>query len=156
MASLAIQTLPAAWLANPAHGSPVPQRRIRALVVSPKLEVRRALLRTLEALPADVIACSSRTHAEGVLSNQVMEIVFCDAHLPDGLYSDLIHPNHWERRIPRVVVTTVTGDWNLRFEALRKGGFDVLRCPWYATDVELTIILALREEDQVAFFHAVA
>jgi DNA-binding NtrC family response regulator len=97
-----------------------------------------------------VIACSTQTQAEDVLSRQTVDVVFCDEHLPDGSYDELIHPNHFDRRIPRVVVTTRTGEWDLYFEAVTKGAFDVIRSPWYASDVEMAVIRAQREESQLA------
>lgn len=114
------------------------------------MEVRRPLLRTLEALSVDVIVCSTRAQAEEVLSRQAVEIVFCDEHLPDGSYCELIHG------IPRVVVITRTGEWEFYFEATSKGAFDVIRSPWYATDVELAVIRALRDQDQATFSRSVA
>jgi hypothetical protein len=77
------------------------QRHVHALVVSPRLELRKALLHVLESLSADVICCSSRAQAEEVLFHQCFEVVFCDEHLPDGSYADLIHADHCEHRIPR-------------------------------------------------------
>ena len=93
----------------------------------PNIEIRRPLLRTLEALSTDVIVSSTRTQAQEVLSMQTVDAVFCDEQLPDGSYDDLIHSNHWD---PRIVVTTRTGEWELYFEAVRKGVFDVIRSPW--------------------------
>jgi DNA-binding NtrC family response regulator len=148
MPSLSLEARPHVSLSNTLPGSATSQRHVRALVVSSNPEVRRPLLRTLESLSADVIVCSTRTQAEEVLCKQAVEIVFCDEHLPDGSYDELIHANHWEHRIPRVVVTTRTGEWDLYFEAVTKGAFDVIRSPWYATDVEMAVIRALREEDQ--------
>src|SRR5438477_7421284 len=97
------------------NNAAVPLQRARALLVSTDMDVRRPLLRTLEALSADVIVCSSRAQAEEVLSRQAVEIVFCDEHLPDGSYSDLIHSSGPDHGIPRVVVTTRTGEWELYF-----------------------------------------
>ena len=105
---------------------------------------------------ADVTVCSTREQAEDVLSRQAVEIVFCDDRLPDGSYDDLIHREHYDHRIPRVVVTTRTGEWELYFQTIAKGAFDVIRAPWYATDVEMTVIRALREEDRRKFSRAVA
>jgi DNA-binding NtrC family response regulator len=142
----------------PVHSSPVfrrkpeistLQRHVHALVISPRLELRKALLRVLESLSADVISCSSRAQAEEVLSHQSFEVVFCDEHLPDGSYADLIHADHLEHRIPRVVVAARIGEWELYLEAMRKGAFDVVRAPWHATDVEMTVIRALHEEEAV-------
>jgi DNA-binding NtrC family response regulator len=144
-------------LASQTNGSAsMPLQRIRVLLVSPDMEVRRPLLRTLEALSANVIVCSTRAQAEEVLSSQTVEIVFCDEHLPDGSYCDLIHSFDSDHGIPRVVVTTRTGEWELYFEATTKGAFDVIRSPWYATDVELAVVRALREQNQAAFSPAVA
>jgi DNA-binding NtrC family response regulator len=123
------------------------QRYVRALLVSPRLEVRKALLQVLESLSADVTCCTNRVQAEEVLAHQRFEVVFCDEHLPDGSYADLIHADHFEHRIPCVIVATRVGEWEFYFEALRKGAFDVVRAPWYATDVEMTVIRALHEED---------
>jgi DNA-binding NtrC family response regulator len=146
MPSLPMQSRTAAVLENSVHESVTLQRHVRALVVGPDIEVRRALLRTLAALSTDVMVCSTRTQAQEVLSKQTVDVVFCDEHLPDGSYDELIHSNHWDDRIPRVVVTTRTGEWGLYFEAVSKGAFDVIRSPWYAADVEMAVIRALREE----------
>ncbi len=154
MPSLPMQARPAALLANRTNKGLVLPRIIRVLVVSPHLEVRRPLLRTLEALSTDVVVCSTHEQAEDVLCKQAVEIVFCDEHLPDGSYGDLIHRDHYDHRIPRIAVITRTGEWELYFEALAKGAFDVIRSSWYATDVEMTVIRALREEDQPALSRA--
>ena len=148
------QTHPSSLFTHPTNQAPVLVRKVRALVVSPHLEVRRPLLRTLETLSADVTVCSTREQAEDVLCRQAFEIVFCDHHLQDGSYSDLIHGKHYDHRIPRIAVTTRTGEWELYFEAIAKGAFDVIRSPWYAADVEMTVIRALREEDQPALSRA--
>jgi DNA-binding NtrC family response regulator len=124
------------------------QSQVRVLVASPQLEVRQVLVRTLECLSADVICCSTRSQAEEVLARQEVDVVFCDEHLPDGSYADLIHPQPNNHKIPRLVVATRHGEWNLYLEALKKGAFDITRSPWHATDVEMILIRALREESQ--------
>jgi DNA-binding NtrC family response regulator len=134
-----------ALLHNDAKPPSTLERHVHALLVSPRLEVRKPLLQVLESLGADVFACSSRAQAEEVLAHQRFEVVFCDEHLPDGSYADLIHADHFENQIPRVVVATRVGEWELYFEATRKGAFDVVRAPWYAADVEMTVIRALHE-----------
>lgn len=144
------QALPHAALLSPPESMPILQRYVRALLVSPRLEVRKSLLQVLEAFSTDVVCCSTLGQAEEVLSRQTFEIVFCDESLPDGSYANLIHPNHFERRIPRVIVATRVGEWELYLDALRKGAFDVVRAPWHATDVEMTVIRALRDEEMRA------
>jgi FixJ family two-component response regulator len=76
--------------------------------------------------------------------------------LPDGSYCDLIRSFGPNGEIPRVVLITRTGDWELYFEATSKGAFDVIRSPWYATDVELAVIRACREQDPPASAHIAA
>jgi DNA-binding NtrC family response regulator len=156
MPSLLIEVRPDSVLANGSHVNAVLRRQIRTLIVSPLIEVRRSLLGTLEKLSTDVIVCSTRAQAEEVLSRRAIEVVFCDEHLPDGWYQDLIHTDHFDHRIPRVVVTTRTGDWELYFAAVAKGAFDVIRSPWHATDVEMVVIRALREEQQALSSKAAA
>jgi DNA-binding NtrC family response regulator len=132
------------------------QNQPRVLVASPQLEVRQILVRTLERLSADVICCSTRSQAEEVLARQEVDLVFCDEHLPDGSYADLIHSHHFNHKIPRLVVTTRQGEWDLYLEALKKRAFDIMRSPWHATDVEMILIRALREEGQQSAARQVA
>ena len=148
MPSLSLEVRPAGILKNPIDESATLQRHVRVLVVTPNIEVRKPLLHTLEALSTDVVVCSTRMQAEEVLCRQTVDVVFCDEHLPDGSYDELIHSDHWDRRIPRVVVTTRTGEWDLYFEAVAKGAFDVIRSPWHAADVEMAVIRALREDSR--------
>lgn len=147
MSATPSDVLSSASLSNRKHGAATLQRHVRALLVSPRIEVRKPLLRVLESISADVICCSTRAQADEVLCHQSFEVVFCDEHLADGSYADLIHACHYEGKIPRVVVATRIGEWEFYFDALRKGAFDVVRSPWYATDVEMTVIRALHEEE---------
>jgi DNA-binding NtrC family response regulator len=150
-----LQTRPHTVLSSVALDRPKLQRQVSILVVSAHPEIRQRLLQALEGLAANleglaanVVTCSDCLRAEELLSRQAFEVVFCDEELPDGSYANLIHSNHWEGRIPRIVVTTTAGDWDLYFAALGKGAFDVIRYPGCPTDVEMAVIRALREEEQ--------
>ena len=123
----------------------VAARHVRALVVSSELEVRKPLLRSLEWLQVDAIVCADLREAEEALSEHFVDVVFCDDRLPDGSYADLLRRS--SSKAPRIVVTTRTGDWELYFEALEKGAFDVIQSPCYSTHVEMTITRVLREEE---------
>jgi DNA-binding NtrC family response regulator len=83
--------------------------------------------------------CATRVQAEEMLGARLFDIIFCDEYLPDGTYFDLVQATCSSGIGPRVVVTTRTGDWDLYFAALEKGAFDVIRCPCYARDVEMTV-----------------
>jgi DNA-binding NtrC family response regulator len=137
---------PTAVFARPVHHAPTPQRLVRALLVSARPEVRKPLLEALEAL-SNVTCCSTRLQAKQALCRRSFEVVFCDEHLPDGSFADLIHAHCFEYKIPRVIVATRVGEWELYFEALRKGAFDVIRSPWHAADVQMAVTRALREEE---------
>jgi DNA-binding NtrC family response regulator len=126
--------------------SPGLGRRVRALVVSPELDIRKPLLQTLETMKVDSVVCATRVQAEEMLLTKPVDIVFCDENLPDGAYADLVHAISDLGTGPRVVVTTRTGDWDLYFAALEGGAFDVIRCPCYARDVEMTIARLLTED----------
>lgn len=97
------------------------------MVLSRQLEVCQVLIRTLDRLSADVISCSTRSQVDEVLARRKVDLIFCDEYLPDGSYSDLIHTNHWNHKIPRIVVATR-----------------------HASDVEMVLIRALRDECQQA------
>ena len=120
------------------------QTQLRALVVSCELELRKGLVRTLESLKTDVVVCGRVVQAEEVLSGVPFDVVFCDEHLPDGSYADLIHADRRQKVTP-VIVTTTHGDWELYFSALSRGAFDVIRCPCRPTDVEMALIRVSRE-----------
>ena len=128
----------------------------RVLLLTPNLEVRQPLLRTLDRLSADTVTCSTRAQAEELLAKQEFELVFCDEHLSDGSYRDLIHPNNCPGRVPRIVVTTRTGEWDFYFKALGDGAFDIARSPWHSTDIEMILIRALRDLEHPPAYSATA
>jgi DNA-binding NtrC family response regulator len=122
------------------------QDEFRILIVSADLESRRKVSKILEALSVNTTCCSTLTQAAEVLLLQNPQLIFCDEHLPDGCYRDLLEPKHPGRCPRRVVVLTRTGEWDLYMAATRGGAFDVIRDPWCPTDIELSLIRALREE----------
>jgi CheY-like chemotaxis protein len=125
--------------ANPILESGV-QPQIRSLVVSSELENRRPLVRILGSLGVDVVVCNRLAEAAEILSRTLFNAVFCDEYLPDGAYSDLIQVCNSGGGIPRLIVTSRNGDWDLYFQTLAKGAFDMIRCPCHSTDVEMVLI----------------
>jgi DNA-binding NtrC family response regulator len=128
----------------------VDAQHVRALVVSSELEIRKPLLRSLESLQVDKIVCADLREAEETLSEHSVDVVFCDDRLPDGSYSDLLCRSRSSSKTFRIVVTTRTGGWDLYFEAVEKGAFDVIQSPCYSPHVEMTITCVLREESAPA------
>jgi len=120
------------------------------LVASADVEHRRALIRLLDNLSLNVLSTSDLRQAEEVLARQSVSLVFCDDQLPDGSYRELLTTRRMGHKAPRVVVTTVTGEWKDYLEAMRLGVFDVIHAPFHPTDVELVVIRAIHDEEQRA------
>jgi DNA-binding NtrC family response regulator len=126
------------------------------LIVSACLEDRRTLVRIFEELNLNVLICSSLAHATEALDHHAVALIFCDEKLPDGTYRDLLAQRNLGRKIPPVVLAMRDGDWEGYLEAIRRGAFDAIRRPFTPTDVELTLIHAVRVEDQGAAYHVAA
>jgi DNA-binding NtrC family response regulator len=133
-----------------------PLSDVKVLLLTPSLEVRQSILRTLDSLSADTINCSTYQQAAELLAAKEFDVIFCDEHLVDGSYRDLIHANNYAARTPRIIVTTRTGEWDLYFKALGDGAFDIIRAPWHSTDIEMILIRALREQEHPAASGATA
>jgi len=125
-------------------------KQFKVLIVSASVEDRKALLHVLESLSTNVISCSNLAQAGEVLSRQTTGLVFCDDRLPDGTYRDLLTLRQTGQRSLCFVVTTRVGEWDEYLEATQLGAFDVIPFPLRATDVELTVIRAMRREEQKA------
>jgi DNA-binding NtrC family response regulator len=119
-----------------------------ALVSSSFLESRRALLRMLEDLKVDTFASATLAEAKEVLSRQEVALVFCDDHLEDGTYRDLLQTLRTRKKAPHIVVTTRIGEWKEYLEALGLGASDMIPYPYRSTDVELNVLRAMRGRDQ--------
>lgn len=122
------------------------------LIISSDLENRKSLLHILEKLSLNVISCSALSEAEDVFSRQEVPLVFCDEILSDGCYRNLLSARKSGQRAPRIVVT-IRGEWDEYLEAMRLGAFDVVRCPFRPTDIEMVIIHAVRESRETTAPH---
>ncbi len=78
---------------------------------------------------------------------QPMPLIFCEDHLPDGSFRDVLKASKCAMTKVRVVVTTRNG---CRSEAFRLGAFNVISCPCRGTDVQDTIYLAMQRVDSAA------
>jgi DNA-binding NtrC family response regulator len=112
------------------------------LVVSDRLENRKALTRILDSLPVSVIAAWTLVEAQKILARQEVDMVFCDEILPDGTYRDLLSMRSISK--PCVVVSAQRSERGDRHEAVRQGAFELLRYPPEPTDVEFVVIRASR------------
>jgi DNA-binding NtrC family response regulator len=77
-------------------------------------------------------------------------LVFCDEHLPDASYLDVLTAVRARQGTARVVVISRVGEWEEYVQASQLGAVDVIRCPLQPTDVELSIIHAMHDEESRA------
>lgn len=125
-------------------------RQCDVLLVSTSIEDQKTVLGVLSGLANNVFSCSTLAEAEEVILRQTIDLVFCDEHLPDGPFRDLLSLSRSRQKTLCVVVTTHIGEWNEYLEAMQLGAFDVIPFPLRATDVEWTFIRAMRGEEQKA------
>ncbi|HTZ73064.1 MAG TPA: response regulator [Candidatus Aquilonibacter sp.] len=116
------------------------------VVVSSDLESRRHLSHILVEQGLDPICTSTLRECHEVLGKNRVGVVFCDPHVSDGSYRDLLSAYRLTDRKPRVVVTSRGADWEEFKEAMRCGAFDVISSPCRPTDVEWMVIQARRDE----------
>ena len=115
------------------------------LVVSARLDNRRALLRILENLPVLVFSAATIEHAREVLATHSIGLVFCEEDFADGSYEDLLKSIRIKQPVTQFVLMLCTGEWTDYLKALGLGAWDVLRCPFQPLDVELLLIHSARE-----------
>jgi DNA-binding NtrC family response regulator len=118
------------------------------LVVSARLENKRALLRILQGLPVSAFTASTLQQAHEVLSAHSIRVIFCEENFADGSYRDLLAAVHTPQIRTPLVLMLSTGEWEEYLEAMSLGATDALRCPLQPTDVELTLIRVAREHER--------
>jgi len=116
------------------------------VVACSNMEDRTSLIHILENLSLDVISCSNLDQVHDVLSRRNVPLVFCDEHLSEGCFRDLVSADIAGRKASRVIVTIRTGEWEEYLQVMRLGAFDAIRCPLHPTDVELVVLRAMRED----------
>jgi DNA-binding NtrC family response regulator len=115
------------------------------LVVSARLENKRALLRILQDLPVSAFTASTVQQAHEVLSAHSIRVIFCEESFADGSYRDLLPAVRTPQTRTPLVLMLSTGEWEEYLEAMSLGATEALRCPLQPTDVELTLIRVARE-----------
>ena len=116
------------------------------MVISSDLENRQELVHLLQQQEVDPISASSIAESLSLLKNNLIGLVFCDAHLCDGSYRHFLSSVRSLKTKCRVVVTSRQADWDEFLEAMRLGAFDVIAAPCRPTDVEWMVIQAKRDE----------
>jgi DNA-binding NtrC family response regulator len=91
---------------------------------------RGALLRKLETCSREVLAVFNCREARRVFECKLpVDVVFTDAFLPDGDWSDVIEAAGKNGIQAKVVVCTTLAHANLKPQVLERGGHDLLVTP---------------------------
>lgn len=118
------------------------------MIASSDFESRRKLAQILEFWGMEPVCSRSVGQAREILSRGAVRLVFCEDSLPDGDFRDLLDAANASAARVRVVVIVRNGPGcvgDTRQEALRRGAFGVISPSFQATDVEWTVLEALRD-----------
>jgi DNA-binding NtrC family response regulator len=121
---------------------------IQILIVSSELENRRALNAILQKEGYETVCASRVSECPDALTQQNLDLIFCDRRLADGSYRDVVELARIAKNSVRVVVTSRLADWDEYLEALRHGAFDLIPSPCPPTDVMWAIIQARKENPE--------
>jgi two-component system, NtrC family, response regulator len=126
---------------------------LQLLIVSSRIEAKKALLHVVEGLPINAYTSPTIEQAWEVLMNHPIDVIFCDERLPDGTYPDFLSAVRSDHGTTRFIVLLSSEEWEDYLLALRLGVSDVLRGSFQPTDVELVLIRASRAVGQREELH---
>jgi len=109
--------------------------RPQILVVSSDLDHRRTLTSILQEDGWSPLHASRLNECRDLLAKQNVGLVFCERHLADGTYRDILSVARTSTRKVSVVVTSRLADWDEYLEALRHGAVDLIPSPCKKSDV---------------------
>ena len=106
------------------------------LVIASAPEPRKALSSILQTEGLKPVQASQLSEGRELLQSQTVGMVFCERHLADGSYLDLLPAAQTNKagNVP-VVVTSRLADWDEYLEALRHGAVDLIASPFKKSDV---------------------
>jgi two-component system NtrC family response regulator len=126
---------------------------LQLLIVSSRIEAKKALLHVVEGLPVNAYTSPTIERGWEVLMNHPIDVIFCDERLPDGTCPDFLCAVRSDHRTTRFIVLLSSEEWEDYLQAMRLGVTDVLRGSFQPTDVELVLIRARREVGQREELH---
>jgi DNA-binding NtrC family response regulator len=114
------------------------------LIASSDLQNRQALREIFVQLGLDPLCSSSMEETRETLTNIPVSIIFCERHLNDGGFREML--SMAKRTNPKicVVVTSRMENREEYLEAIRLGAFEVIPFPCHPTDVDWVVIRAMR------------
>ena len=118
------------------------------LVATEDFESRHMFKAVAEREGLEPICTSTVSEARKIIATENVVLVFCDRHLPDGNYRELLAAARFLNPAVRLVVMSREFDWDEYLEAMRLWAFDVIASPCRPTDVEWMILRAQRDEQK--------
>ena len=116
------------------------------LVIASDPETRKALSSILQTQGLKSVQASQLSEGRALLETQPVGMVFCERHLADGTYLDLLPTVQSKAGNVPVVVTSRLADWDEYLEALRHGAVDLIPSPCKKSDVTSALAQALNEK----------
>jgi two-component system C4-dicarboxylate transport response regulator DctD len=116
------------------------------LVIASDPETRKALSSILQTQGLKSVQASQLSEGRALLESQPVGMVFCERHLADGTYLDLLPTVQAKAGNVPVVVTSRLADWDEYLEALRHGAVDLIPSPCKKSDVTSALAQALNEK----------
>ncbi|HET7439736.1 MAG TPA: hypothetical protein VFJ47_00420 [Terriglobales bacterium] len=93
-----------------------------------------------------MVRCSTVSQARQILSRQAISQIFCDAHLPDGNFRDVVEIARMASQEPPIVVLIPQNSGESTFlEAIEAGAFDSISSPVSRPEVQWEIVQAMRK-----------
>jgi len=129
-------------------------KTVALLIVSSRVETKRALLHILDGLPLNVYCAGTVEQAVDALEKHGIDVVVSDEHLSDETYNDIHAMTIDHRPKTQFIVWRTNGGFTEYREAMQLGVMEVVRSPFQPTDIELAIIHAMRNRPGAA--HAAA
>jgi DNA-binding NtrC family response regulator len=116
------------------------------VVVSANSENRRTVAGTLARLEVDAI-CIPTVEQYREIAGGGAKLVFCDRHLPDGDFRDVLAATARSstKKAPKVVMMARYLNIDSYDQAKRAGIFEAIPTPCRPTDIEWMVILARKQ-----------
>ena len=117
------------------------------LVIASDPEIRKTLSTILQTEGLKSVQASQLSEGRALLASKPVGMVFCERHLADGTYLDLLPAAQANKagNVP-VVVTSRLADWDEYLEALRHGAVDLIASPCKKSDVTSALAQARGEK----------
>jgi DNA-binding NtrC family response regulator len=96
-----------------------------------------------------VMEVATVEQSRSVLGERTIPLIFCEDHLADGSYRDLLAALHRAQPSTELVVLSRTGEVRDYLEAMQSGAFDFLSPPIGWTQLENILARAARRQPAV-------